>query len=164
MSTLSQLLDANTRYAESFDRARLSHVPARKLAVVACMDTRLNVEEMLGLRTGEAHIIRNAGGIVTDDVLRSLIISHKLLGTQEFVVINHTNCGMTTFRDEELQARLREETGTDASEVRFHTFSDLEENLRAQVGKIKASPFLKDVASVRGLVYQVEDGRLRTVV
>src|SRR3989304_3116838 len=101
MSTLSQLLDANTRYAESFDRGRLSHVPARKLAVVACMDTRLNVEEMLGLRPGEAHIIRNAGGIVTDDVLRSLIISHKLLGTQEFVGINHTNCGMPTLRDEE---------------------------------------------------------------
>jgi carbonic anhydrase len=164
MSILSQLLDANTRYAESFDLGRLSHVPTRKLAVVACMDTRLNVEEMLGLRPGEAHVIRNAGGIVTDDVLRSLIISHKLLGTQEFVVINHTDCGMTTFRDEELQARLREEMGADASDVRFHTFSDLEGNLRAQVDRIKASPFLKDVASVRGLVYQIEDGRLRTVV
>jgi len=164
MSTLSQLLDANTRNAESFDLGRLSHVPARKLAVVACMDTRLNVEEMLALRPGEAHIIRNAGGIVTDDVLRSLIISHKLLGTQEFVVINHTQCGMTTFRDEELQARLHEETGADASDVRFHAFSDLEGNLRAQVERIKTSPFLKDVASVHGLVYQVEDGRLRTVV
>jgi carbonic anhydrase len=164
MSILPQLLDANTRYAGSFDLGRLSHIPARKLAVVACMDTRLNVEDMLGLRLGEAHIIRNAGGIVTDDVLRSLIISHKLLGTQEFVVINHTQCGMTTFRDEELQARLKNETGANASGVRFYTFSDLEENLRAQVARIKASPFLKDVASVHGLVYQVEDGRLRTVV
>jgi carbonic anhydrase len=164
MSILPQLLDANARYAESFDLGRLSHVPARKLAVVACMDTRLNVEEMLGLRPGEANVIRNAGGTVTDDVLRSLIISHKMLGTQEFVVINHTQCGMTTFRDEELQARLRKETGADASDVRFHTFSDLEGNLRAQVDRIKASPFLKDVATVHGLVYQVEDGRLRTVV
>jgi carbonic anhydrase len=164
MSALSRLLDANRRYAESFDLGRLGHVPTRKLAVVACMDARLNVEEILGLRPGEAHIIRNAGGIVTDDVLRSLIISSKLLGTQEFVVINHTNCGMTTFRDEELQARLREETGADASHVRFHTFSNLEENLRAQVARIRESPFLKDVAAVHGLVYQVEDGRLRTVV
>jgi carbonic anhydrase len=164
MSVLPQLLDANRRYLESFDRSRMGHRPAMKLAVVACMDTRLNVEDMLGLRPGEAHVIRNAGGIVTDDVLRSLIVSHRVVGTQEFVVINHTQCGMMNFRDQELQARLKDETGADASGVRFHTFSDLEENLRAQVDRIKASPFLRDVTSVRGLVYQVEDGRLRTVV
>jgi len=164
MSILPQLLDANRRYSESFDRSRLGHVPALKLAVVSCMDTRLNVEDMLGLRPGEAHVIRNAGGIVTDDVLRSLIVSHRVVGTTEFVVINHTQCGMMNFRDEELQARLKEETGADASGVRFHTFSDLEENLRAQVDRIKASPFLRDVAPVHGLLYQVEDGRLRTVV
>lgn len=164
MSVLTELLETNRRYSGSHDRSRLAIAPARKLGVVACMDARLHVEEVLGLRLGEAHIIRNAGGIVTDDALRSLIISNKLLGTEEYVVINHTDCGMLTFRDEELQARLKEETGADAGGIRFYAFKDLEENVRAQVDKIKSSPFLNGVTSVHGLIYQVEDGLLRTVV
>ena len=158
-----QLLAANERYAVGFDRSQLAHPPARKLAVVACMDARLTVEDFLGLRTGEAHIIRNAGGIVTDDALRSLVISQWLLGTREVLVINHTDCGMLTFRDDDLRARLARETGADASHLTFHSFSDLEANVAAQVEKIKSSPFILHSVDVRGLIFQVEDGRLREV-
>ncbi len=164
MSLYEELLKANEHYAASFDRSSLTAPPARKLAVVVCMDARLTVEEFLGLRTGDAHIIRNAGGIVTEDALRSLIISHKLLGTREFLVINHTDCGMLTFKDEDLRRRLAEETGADASELEFHAFDNLEANVRAQVQKIKDSPFIADDVVVRGLIYDVKTGRLREVV
>lgn len=159
-----ELLEANDRYAAPFDRSRLAMPPARQLAVVVCMDARLTVEDFLGLQTGDAHIIRNAGGIVTDDALRSLIISYKLLGTREFLVINHTDCGMLTFKDEELRQKLAEDTGADTSGLEFHAFEDLEANVRAQVQKIKDSPLIPDDIPVHGLIYQVEDGRLREVV
>lgn len=164
MSTYEQLLDANQRYSASFDRSNLAMPPAKKLAIVVCMDARLTVEDFLGIRTGDAHIIRNAGGIVTDDALRSLIISYKLLGTREFLVINHTDCGMLTFKDEELRQALAQDTGADTSGLAFHAFNDLEANVRAQVQKIKDSPLIPEDIPVHGLVFQVEDGQLREVV
>jgi carbonic anhydrase len=158
------IVPANKQYAETFDRSKLAMPPAKKLAVVACMDARLTVEEVLGLKTGDAHIIRNAGGIVTDDVLRSLIISQRLLGTREILVINHTDCGMLTFKDEDLRQRLKQETGADASHLHFHAFPNLEENVRAQVKKIKDSPFILKDVPVHGLIYHVENGQLQEVV
>jgi len=137
--------------------------PARHMAVVACMDSRMGIFELLGLGPGEAHIIRNAGGLVTDDALRSLIISHKLLGTETFFVIEHTDCGMLTFQDAELQARLREETGQDASGIRFGAFSDVQKNVGQQVQKIKDSPFLPGSIDVHGFVYDVKSGKLSEV-
>jgi carbonic anhydrase len=156
-------LRANTEYASSFNLGQLAMPPAKHLAVIACMDARLTIEPMLGLRTGDAHIIRNAGGLATDDALRSLIISHKLLGTTAIFVINHTDCGMLTFKDEELQQRLKSETGQDASRIRFHAFSDLEENVRAQVRRLRENPFLPDSIESHGFVYDVRTGRLNEV-
>lgn len=164
MTVINEVLKANERYAEKFALGDLPIPPARKLAVVACMDARLTVEAALGLETGDAHIIRNAGGIVTDDALRSLIISHHLLGTQEIIIINHTDCGMLTFKDEELQARLREETGADEEiPARFHTFSDLAGNVREQIQKVKSHPCIPGHIPVRGFIYNVKTGRLDEV-
>jgi carbonic anhydrase len=160
-SEYARALTENERYAAQFDRSRLALPPARKLAVLACMDARLTVEDALGLRTGDAHIIRNAGGLATDDAIRSLVISQQLLGTEEVVVIEHTGCGMLTFRDDEVRRKLASETGVD-SELAFHAFPDLESNLRAQVERIQEHPWTKDVP-VHGLIYEVETGRLREV-
>ncbi len=160
---LKELLTANDRYAEVFDRSKLSLPPAKHLAILACMDARLTVPDFLGLRTGDAHIIRNAGGIATEDAIRSLIISTKLLGTKEFVVVNHTDCGMLAFRDEELQARLTKETGADARKIVFHAFGNLEENVRTQVARIKTNPFVPKDIPVTGFVYDVRSGRLARV-
>ena len=164
MNIYQETLDANQRYSASFDRSKLAMPPAKKLAVVVCMDARLTVEDFLGIRTGDAHIIRNAGGIVTEDALRSLIISYKLLGTREFLVINHTDCGMLTFKDEELRQKLAQDTGADTHGLEFHAFDNLEANVRAQVQKIKESPLIPDDIPVHGLIFQVEDGQLRQVV
>lgn len=164
MSIYQQLLEANKGYSASFDRSKLAMPPAKKVAIVVCMDARLTVEDFLGLRTGDAHIIRNAGGIVTEDALRSLVISYKLLGTREVLVINHTDCGMLTFKDEDLRQQLGQDTGADTSDLEFHAFEDLEANVQAQVQKIKDSPLVPDDISVHGLIFQVEDGRLREVV
>jgi len=164
MSVIDETLKANQTYAEAFELGRLPIPPARRLAVLACMDARITVEQALGLKTGDAHIIRNAGGIVTEDALRSLIISHHLLGTQEFMVINHTDCGMLTFKDEDLKKRLREKTGAAAAAPEaFHAFSDLEENVRQQIEKIKSHPWMPKDVPVRGFIYDVRDGRLREV-
>jgi len=160
---LRDLLRTNTDYAEVFDRSKLVIPPAKKLAIVACMDARLTVEEFLGLRTGDAHIIRNAGGIVTEDAVRSLIISHELLGTREFLVINHTDCGMLTFKDKDLQDKLTEKTGVNAAKVNFHAFGDLEENVRTQVERIRTNPFLPKDIPVTGFVYDVRSGKLNRV-
>lgn len=138
--------------------------PARKLAIVACMDARLTVEEMLGLKTGDAHIIRNAGGIITEDALRSLIISHYLLGTQEFMIINHTDCGMLTFKDEDLKAKLQQTTSKNAVEPEvFHAFHDLEKNVRDQISKVKSHPWMPGDVPVRGFIYDVKSGNLNEV-
>jgi len=163
MAYYEQALEANQRYVESFDRSKLAMPPSKKLAIVACMDARLTVEEFLGLKTGDAHIIRNAGGLVTDDAVRSLIISYTLLGTREFFVINHTDCGMLTFTDEQLREQLTKDTGADASSLAFYAFKNVEENVRAQVAKIKNSPFIPKDIPVRGFIYQVENGLLKEV-
>lgn len=138
--------------------------PARKLAIVACMDARLTIEPMLGLKTGDAHIIRNAGGIVTEDAVRSLIISHELLGTQEFMIINHTDCGMLTFKDEDLSARLQQATETlPLAPSAFHAFPNVEENVRRQILRLRSHPWVPRTIPVRGFVYDVKTGQLREV-
>jgi carbonic anhydrase len=151
----------NARYAATFDRPNLELPPSRHLAVLACMDARLTVEQVLGLRTGEAHIIRNAGGLATDDAIRSLVISQHLLGTEEVLVIEHTGCGMLTFEDAAVAASIAEATG-EVVDLPLRAFGDLEANLRAQVERIRAHPWIKDVP-VTGVVYEVETGRLRQV-
>jgi carbonic anhydrase len=165
MSVTEEVLKANESYARQFRLGNLPMPPGRKLAVVACMDARMDVEELLGLKTGEAHIIRNAGGIVSQDALRSLIISHHLLGTQEFILIHHTDCGMLTFTDEALHAKLRQQTGTDAvAPSRFHAFDDLAEDVRCQIEKVKSHPWIPSSIPVRGFIYDVKSGRLNEVV
>jgi carbonic anhydrase len=149
------LLAANEAFAESFSQGHLPMPPARRLAVVTCMDARLDPAKFLGLDEGDAHVIRNAGGLVTDDALRSLVISHNLLGTEEVFVIAHTDCGMLTFQNDELQEQL----GTD---IEFLPFSDPDESVRASVERVRESPICAE--SVHGFVYEVETGRLREVV
>ena len=141
--------------------SKLPKLPRRKLAVLACMDARLNVEQVLGLKLGDAHIIRNAGGIATDDAIRSMVISQQLLGTEEVIVIEHSGCGMLTFQDADVHRALVEQTGIDV-DLAFHAFRDLEANLREQVERIKAHPWIKDVP-VRGLIYDLETGDLRDI-
>jgi len=156
MSVHDEIRQANASYAADFDKGDLSAPPGRKFAVVTCMDARLDPAKFLGLGEGDAHVIRNAGGLVTDDALRSLVISHHLLGTEEVLVIGHEGCGMVTFKDEDLQERL----GTD---VDFHAFPDLEESVRSSVGKVRESPLLPDSFSATGFVYDVQSGELREV-
>jgi len=163
MSTIDQLVENAERYRERFDRGDLPLPPAKRLAVVACMDARLNPYELLGLEEGDAHIIRNAGGVVTDDEIRSLAISQRLLGTEEVMLIHHTDCGMLTFTDAEFHDALEDDTGV-RPEWAVETFRDLEENVRESIARIKASPFVPCKEAVRGFVYEVETGALREVV
>jgi carbonic anhydrase len=162
MSNTDDLIANNARYAESFDMADLPMPPARKLAVVACMDARLNVDGALGLDEGDAHVIRNAGGVITDDEIRSLAISQRLLGTEEIVLIHHTDCGMLTFRDDEFRDAIEQDTGIRPAWA-AEAFSDLEGDVRQSIARIKASPFIPHKDSIRGFVYEVESGRLREV-
>ncbi len=164
MSVIDETLRANESYAKSFTYGSLPMPPARKLAVVACMDARLSVEQVLGLKTGEAHIIRNAGGILTEDALRSLIISHHLLGTQEIMFIHHTDCGMLTFKEDELYAKLRK-TGGGATVVpeRFYAFSNLEDDVRQQIEKARSHPWIPANLLIRGFIYDVKSGKLTEV-
>ncbi len=164
MSVIDEVLKANEEYARDFKAGHLAMPPARKLAVVACMDARLVVSQMLGLKAGEAHVIRNAGGIADEDAVRSLIISHHLLGTQEFMFIHHTDCGMLTFKEHELHARLRQQSGTAAvTPGRFYAFSDLEQDVREQIEKVKSHPWIPKHIPVRGFIYDVKTGRLKEV-
>lgn len=161
MSVIDEVLKANEDYSRNFTSGKLPMPPARKLAVVACMDARLVISRMLGLKEGDAHVIRNAGGIVDDDALRSLIISHHLLGTQEFMLIHHTDCGMLTFKDDDLHAKLRKDSGTAAvTPARFYSFSDLEADVRDQVAKLSSHPWVPKSILVRGFVFDVKTGRL----
>jgi carbonic anhydrase len=162
MSTTDELLQNNEAYAASFDKGELPLPPAKGVAILACMDARLDVARALGLEEGDAHVIRNAGGVVTDDEIRSLAISQHLLGTEEIVLIHHTDCGMLTFTDDDFKRRLREETG-DEPEWSAEAFDDLEGNVRDSIARIEASPFIPNKDSVRGFVYEVESGRLREV-
>ena len=163
MTATDELLQNNEAYAASFDKAELPLPPARKLAVLACMDARLNVFGALGLTEGDAHVIRNAGGIVTDDAIRSLAISQRLLGTEEIILIHHTDCGMLTFTDDDFRGAVEKETGI-KPEWAAESFSDLDSDVRQSIARIKASPFIPHKDSVRGFVYEVETGRLREVV
>ena len=162
MSSTDQLVANNEAYANSFDKADLPLPPATKVAVVACMDARLNVFGALGLEEGDAHVIRNAGGVVTDDAIRSLAISQRLLGTEEIVLIHHTGCGMLTFTDDDFKRSIEEDTGI-RPEWAAESFPDLDADVRQSIARIKASPFIPRKDAVRGFVYEVETGRLREV-
>jgi carbonic anhydrase len=162
MSATDDLLHNNDAYASSFDKGDLAIPPAKKVAVVACMDARIIVSRILGLEEGEAHVIRNAGGVVTDDTIRSLAISQRLLGTEEIILIHHTGCGMLTFSDDEFRAQIEQDTGI-RPEWAAEAFSDLDGDVRQSIARVKASPFLPHKDGVRGFVYEVETGRLREV-
>jgi carbonic anhydrase len=162
MSATDDLLRNNATYAESFDKGDLPVPPGRKTAVIACMDARLDVHAILGLDIGEAHIIRNAGGVVTDDAIRSLAISQRLLGTEEIILIHHTECGMLTFSDDEFREQIQSDTGIKPP-WSPESFTDLDADVRSSIGRIKASPFLPHKDSVRGFVYDVKTGALREV-
>jgi carbonic anhydrase len=156
-----RLLAENDRYAESFDRSALTAAPLRRLAVVACMDARLNVEAALGLRPGEAHVIRNAGGLATEDVIRSLIVSQQLLGTDEVFVIGHTGCGLLGADEDELRDRLTAATG-EAIDIGFGSFDDLEASVESSVERLRTHTWLKR-GPVHGLIFDVATGRLREI-
>jgi carbonic anhydrase len=162
VSTIDQLVENAKTYADDFDKSELPLPPARRIAIVACMDARLNVYGLLGLHEGEAHVIRNAGGVITDDEIRSLAISQRLLGTEEVMLIHHTDCGMLTFNDDEFRQAVQEQTGI-KPEWAAETFADLEEDVRQSIRRIQASPFIPKKDRVRGFVYEVESGRLREV-
>jgi carbonic anhydrase len=162
MSTTDSLLQNNAAYASDFDKGDLTKLPGRKLAVLACMDARLDPAKILGLNEGDAHVIRNAGGVVSDDALRSLAISQNLLGTEEVLVMQHTDCGMLTFTDDEFAQKLEDETG-ERPEWPVHTFRDLDGNVKESIERIRSSPFVPRTDNVRGFVYEVETGRLREV-
>jgi len=162
VSTIDQLLENAEAYAAGFDKNGLPLPPGRRVAILACMDARLNPYGLLGLSEGDAHVIRNAGGVVTDDEIRSLAISQRLLGTEEIMLIHHTDCGMLTFSDDEFRQDIQRETGI-KPEWPAETFDDLDEDVRQSIARIKASPFIPKTDSVRGFVYDVETGRLREV-
>jgi len=162
VSNTDELLAKNAEYASTFDRGDLPAPPARRVAIVTCMDARLNVYGALGLSEGDCHVIRNAGGVVTDDAIRSLAISQRLLGTEEIILIHHTSCGMLSFRDDDFRASIEQETGIRPPWA-AEAFADLEQDVRQSIARVQASPFLPHKNSVRGFVYEVETGRLREV-
>jgi carbonic anhydrase len=161
VSATDKLFQNSKRYAESFGKGDLAASPAKRVAVVACMDARLIPSRVLGLEEGDAHVIRNAGGVITDDEIRSLSISQHLLGTEEIILIHHTDCGMLTFTDEEFRARLEQETGV-RPQWSAETFTNLDENVRQSIKRIEASPFIPR-KNVRGFIYDVATGSLREV-
>ncbi|MGH2871976.1 MAG: beta-class carbonic anhydrase [Solirubrobacteraceae bacterium] len=162
MTGADELVAGNRAYAEAFHHAGLAAAPRRRVAIVACMDARLDVYGALGLSTGEAHVIRNAGGVVTEDVIRSLAISQWVLGTAEIVLIHHTDCGMLSFTDDGFRARLERETGIRPSWA-AESFADLDGDLRQSIARVRASPFIRSKDRIRGFVYGVETGLLREV-
>lgn len=163
MSVIDEVLAANEIYSHTHELRKLTPRPARKLAVLTCMDTRLSIRT-LGLKTGDAHIIRNAGGIVTEDTLRSLVVSHYLLGTEEIMVINHTDCGLTHTSEEGLRTNIENRAGTAAvSPAFFYTFQNIEQNVRHQLQKLRSHPWIPKTVAVRGFVYDVSDGLLREI-
>src|ERR687897_3951187 len=162
MSVTDELLANNEAYSARFEKGDLPLPPAKKLAVVACMDARLDPARVLGLNEGDAHVIRNAGGVGTDDEIRPLAISQRLLGTEEIILIHHTDCGMLTFTDDKFKRQIQDETGI-KPEWAAEAFNDVDEDVRQSIARIKASPFIPKKDSVRGFVYEVETGRLREV-
>jgi carbonic anhydrase len=162
MSATDDLLRNNEAYAAGFDKGDLPTPPAKKVAVIACMDARLDVHDILGLEIGEAHIIRNAGGVVTDDAIRSLAISQRLLGTEEIVLLHHTECGMLSFTDDQFREQIQQDTGIKPP-WSPESFTDLDADVRSSIGRIQTSPFIPHRDSVRGFVYDVHTGKLRVV-
>lgn len=162
MTAIDDALASNARYADSFDKGSLPLPPARKLAVVACMDARLDVHRIMGLSEGDAHVIRNAGGVVSDDAIRSIVISQRLLGTREIVLIHHTDCGMLTFRDDEVKDAIEADTGLRPA-FALEAFGDLEQDVRQSIARIRSSPFIPNKDQVRGFVYDCATGRLNEV-
>jgi carbonic anhydrase len=162
MSVTDELVKNNERYAASFDKGSTPLPPARGVAVVACMDARLHVSAILGLEIGDAHIIRNAGGVVTDDAIRSLVISQRLLGTKEIILIHHSDCGMVTFTDDAVKAQIKEDTGI-RPPFSLEAFPDADDDVRQSIARIKTSPFIPHRDSVRGFVYDVTTGRLNEI-
>src|SRR5438067_8547595 len=162
MTVIDELVGNASSYGDSFDSGDLPLPPAKRVAVVACMDARLNSYGLLGLHEGDAHVIRNAGGVITDDEIRSLSISQRLLGTTEIMLIHHTDCGMLTFRDDDFRRDVQQETGI-KPEWPAEAFDDVDGDVRQSIARIKASPFIPRKDSVRGFVYEVESGRLREV-
>ena len=163
MTIIDEVLKANEIYAKSFKHGKLPMPPAKKLAVLACMDARLVLSQILGTAIGDIHMIRNAGGIATEDAIRSLILSTQLLGTRAIGVIQHTQCGLMSITDEEFRWRLSSETGRDASHLRFHAFRDIDQNITDQVLRIRGNIFLPKQVQVRGYAYDVTTGALREV-
>lgn len=161
MSSTDNLLANNARYAASFDKAELPMRPATNVAVLACMDARLDPARALGLEEGDAHVIRNAGGVATEDAIRSLVISQRLLGTEEIVLIHHTNCGMETFSDDVLKDQIRSETGMRPG-FALEAFPEAEDDVKQTAARIRANPFVPH-KNIRGFVYETETGRLREV-
>jgi carbonic anhydrase len=161
MTVIDEYLANNARYAENFS-GPLPLPPAKGVAIVACMDARLNVYGLLGLNEGEAHVIRNAGGVITDDEIRSLAISQRLLGTREIMLIHHTDCGMLTFTDDEFKRSIQDDTGLKPHWA-AEAFPDLEEDVRQSMARIKASPFVPNTDNVRGFVFDVATGKLNEV-
>ena len=162
MTVIDELVQNASAYSDSFENGDLPLPPAKRVAIVACMDARLNPYGLLGLHEGDAHVIRNAGGVITDDEIRSLAISQRLLGTQEIMLIHHTDCGMLTFGDDEFRRQVQDDTGI-KPEWPAEAFADLEEDVRQSIARIKASPFIPKKEDVRGFVFEVETGRLREV-
>lgn len=161
MSVTDELLRSNEAYARSFTKGNLPLPPSKQVAVVACMDARLDVHKILGLQEGDAHVIRNAGGVVTDDAIRSLVISQRLLGTREVILVHHTDCGMVTFTDDQVKRQIEEEVGI-RPPFALEAFPDLERDVLQSIARIKASPFIPH-KDVRGFIYDVRTGRLREV-
>ena len=162
MSVTDELLRNNETYARSFNKGALPLPPAKHVAVVACMDARLDVHKILGLDEGDAHVFRNAGGVVTDDAIRSLVISQRLLGTNEIILIHHTDCGMLTFKDDDVKLSIASEVGIKPG-FALEAFSDLEVDVRQSIARIQASPFIPNKTSVRGFIYDVRTGHLNEV-
>ncbi len=162
MSLIDELLLNNARYAENFDKGNLPGPPARKLAVVACMDARLDPYRILGLEEGDAHVIRNAGGVVSEDVIRSLVISQRLLATREIVLIHHTDCGMLTFRDDAVKDAIEADTGLRPA-FALEAFADLEQDVRQSIARIRVNPFILHKDRIRGFIYDCATGRLDEV-
>ncbi len=162
MSATNEFLANNESYAENFTKGGKPMPPAKKVSIVSCMDARIETGRLLGLEEGDAHVIRNAGGVVTDDVIRSLAISQRLLGTQEIILIHHTDCGMLTFKDDEVKAQIEADTGL-RPPFALEAFSDPEDDVRQSIRRIQASPFVPHKDEIRGFVYDVETGRLNEV-
>ena len=162
MTATDDALQRNAGYAEAFDKGDLPLPPASRMAVVACMDARLDVHALLGLELGDAHVIRNAGGVVSDDALRSLVISQRLLGTQEIILIHHTDCGMLTFRDDDVKDAILADTGLRPA-FALEAFGDLDQDIRQSIARIQANPFIPNKDQIRGFVYDCATGRLNEV-